>query len=106
MKKAISLILFVIMCLILISSLVFCIYSICAISETYKELANTPGTSGVDYLGIGWEMIFLFPFAVAGVIISFISKKLQQHKVLKNFSLAAIFIFVLLIIVSIIFFYA
>ena len=72
-----------------------------------NELANAPGASGIDYWGIGWGYgISLFAVSILGLILSWVSKKLLQQKILRNISVIAIVVFVLLIIASLFMFYA
>ena len=63
---------FVVMCLHLIATLIFCVYSFFDIARYLQR----PGLSGVDMLGLGWGYgICLFSLAVLGIILSHISEK-------------------------------
>ena len=107
MKQLMSKILFIIMSVILIVSVLFCVYSIYGIYCTMEELANDSSASGVEYLGIGWGYnICLFATSTLGLILSIISRKLQQQRILQNISVVAIVIFSLLIVASIFLFLA
>lgn len=106
MKSIPAMILLIVSCLVLIASIVFCVCSIIDINRILNELANDPSASGMDYFGIGMgHGIILFSTSALGLILSGISKKLQQTKALQNVSLAAIIIFSLLAIAAIFLFY-
>lgn len=106
MKKIMSMILLTASCLVLILSLYICIYGIYDINRTLGELANDPSASGVDYWGIGWGYgIILFATSTLGFLLSVISKRMQQTKILQYVSLTAIIIFSLLVVVAIFIFY-
>lgn len=107
MKRTRSLVLFIISSLILLVSIFFCIYGVVDIIRTQNELANAPSASGIDYWGIGWGYgISLFAISVLGLILSWISRKLLQQKILRTISVIAIAVFVFLIIASLFMFYA
>lgn len=106
LKKTLSIILFTVLCLVLTVSVVICFYSIYDINRTLNELANTPGTSGIDYLGIGWIYgICLFAVSVLGLILSGISQKLLQQKIQQYVSIVAMVVFALLLMISFLIFY-
>lgn len=106
MKNTISILLLAALCLVLIVSLIICIYGIYDINRILGELSNDPGASGIDYFGIGMgHGIILFATSALGLVLSGISKKLQQTRMLQNVSLAASVIFSLLAIVAIFLFY-
>lgn len=106
MKKVLSIMLLVATGLLLIASLSFCIYSFYDLNCVLAELANAPSASGIDFFGIGWGYgIGLFTISIIGLIVSIINKKVQQQQVLKNISLGAMLVFVLLIVISIFLFY-
>ena len=106
MKKALSIILLVISCLVLLFSIVFCIYSIVDINRFLNDLANDPGASGIDYFGIGWGYgVVLFVCSVFGFILSCVSRKLLRQKALRSVSLIGMILFALLFIASLCFFY-
>ncbi|MBR5322573.1 MAG: hypothetical protein IKU48_03410 [Clostridia bacterium] len=106
MKRKLSMILFVISCLVLITSIVFCVCSIVDINHILNKLANDPSASGIDYLGIGWGYgIGLFAVSVLGLILSMISKKLLQQKTLRYICIIAMVVFALLLITSVFLFY-
>lgn len=102
MKKAVILIPFIIMLIVLAVSVIFCIYGI----YEFNEIANNPSTSGIDYLGIGWVFgLGLFILSIFGLILSVINTKIVKINSLKYISLASIFLFGALIITSIFIFY-
>lgn len=93
---------FVVMCLHLIATLLFCVYSILDIERYLQQ----PGLSGIDMLGLGWGYgICLFALAVLGIILSNISEKKQTEGPLKTISCFVKIVFWLLIVVSVIIFY-
>lgn len=102
MKRTLSMILLIVSCLVLVASIVFCIYSFIDINRILNELANDPSASGIDYFGIGWGYgICLFAASVLGLILSAISKKLLQQKIGRYVCIIAIATFIFLIITSI-----
>ena len=106
LKKAVSIIIFSIIILLLICNISFCIYGFVDISNTYKILENTPGTSGMDYFGIGWVLgIGLFLFSFFGLLLSIISSKIAQEKVIMYTSYIMILLFSLLLILGVVVFY-
>lgn len=106
MKRTFSFILPVISYLVLLFSIVFCIYSIVDINRLLNDLANDPGASGIDYFGIGWGYgVILFACSVFGFILSCINRKLLQQKALRSVSVIGMILFALLFIVSLCLFY-
>jgi hypothetical protein len=106
MKKALSYVLLIAMSMLLVASLCMCIYSFYDLNCVLNELAKDTNASGIDYFGIGWGYgICLFAISMVGLIVSIISKKIQQQRILKKFSLGAMVVFVLLIVVSVFLFY-
>ena len=106
MKRMLSIILLAASCLILIVSIAFCCYGVYDINRTLNELANNPSASGIDYFGVGWGYgICLFAASTLGLILSGISKKLLQQRILQYISIAAMVIFALLLITSFFLFY-
>ena len=108
MKRIISIFLFVIMCLTLLASISFCLYSFFDLNRIADELANNPSASGIDYLGNGWGYgIILFVMSCFGLVVSTISSKLFKYKrTPKYISVASIIIFVLLLMTSISIFFS
>ena len=106
MKRTLSIILLTLSCLVLIVAIAFCIYSFYDINLVLNELSNTPGTSGIDYMGIGWGYgLVLFATSALGLILSVISKKLLHQKTLQCLTIVAMIIFALLLITSLFLFY-
>ncbi|MBO5324431.1 MAG: hypothetical protein J6A88_10135 [Oscillospiraceae bacterium] len=107
MKRTISIIVFTLSCFLLLLSIFLGIYGFYDLNRTLEELANTPGTSGIDYWGVGWGYgICLFVPSVLGLVLSIVSKILQQQKALQYISVCMIFLFVWLTIASICLFFA
>ena len=106
MKRTFSFMLLVISCLVLLFSIVFCIYSIVDITRLLNDLANNPGASGIDYFGIGWGYgVVLFVCSVFGFILSCIDRKLLRQKALRSASVIGMILFALLFIASLFLFY-
>ncbi len=96
MKRILSMVLFVVSCLILVSTVIFGVYSVIDIFRSLMELANDPTVSGIDYLGIGlWYGICLFTMSFLGFILSAISKILLESKKLRFVCNIAMIIFAL-----------
>ena len=101
MKRLLSISLIVVLCLVLITSVAFFVYSIVDINRIMNELSNDPSASGIDYFGVGWEYgIGSFALSVFGLILSVISKKLLKQKNLQYISIIGIVGFVILLIAS------
>ncbi len=106
MRKLISFILFALTVLTVIITVIFCIYSIVDIQRELVRLENTPGTSGIDYLGLGWGYgIILFFVSVFGLIISAINIQVSYINIVKYISVASTLLFVLLVFASFAVFY-
>jgi len=106
MKRLLSISLIVVLCLVLITSVAFFVYSIVDINRIMNELSNDPSASGIDYFGVGWEYgIGLFALSVFGLILSVISKKLLKQNNLQYISIIGIVGFVILLIASFFLFY-
>ena len=102
MKRILAMILFVVSCLVLIASIAFFVYGVVDINRILNELSNNPGASGIDYLGIGWAYgIGLFVVSILGLIMSGISKKMLQKKILQYASIVEMVAFSLLLVTSI-----
>ena len=102
MKRILAMILFVVSCLVLIASIAFFVYGVVDINHILNELSNNPSASGIDYLGIGWAYgIGLFVVSILGLIMSGISKKMLQKKILQYASIVEMVAFSLLLVTSI-----
>lgn len=102
MKRILAMILFVVSCLVLIASIAFFVYGVVDINRILNELSNNPSASGIDYLGIGWAYgIGLFVVSILGLIMSGISKKMLQKKILQYASIVEMVAFSLLLVTSI-----
>lgn len=99
-------IIFAILCLVLVTSIVFFIYSIVDINRFLNELANSPGTSGSDYFGVGMGYgICLFALSVLGLILSWKCKKQLHMKSMRYICIIGTVVFTLLLIASAFLFY-
>ena len=102
MKRILAMILFVVSCLVLIASIAFFVYGVVDMNRILNELSNNPSASGIDYLGIGWAYgIGLFVVSILGLIMSGISKKMLQKKILQYASIVEMVAFSLLLVTSI-----
>ena len=102
MKRILAMIIFVVSCLVLIASIAFFVYGVVDINRILNELSNNPSASGIDYLGIGWAYgIGLFVVSILGLIMSGISKKMLQKKILQYASIVEMVAFSLLLVTSI-----
>ena len=102
MKRILAMILFVVSCLVLIASIAFFVYGVVDINRILNELSHNPSASGIDYLGIGWAYgIGLFVVSILGLIMSGISKKMLQKKILQYASIVEMVAFSLLLVTSI-----
>lgn len=103
MKKSLPIIMNIVW---LISSVVFCLYSVYDIHRTLMELANTPSSSGIDYWGIGWASgLVLFGLSVMGLLLSAISSRTLRMNHCARLHTVSIVFYILLLIVSILLFY-
>lgn len=106
MKRKLSLTLFIASIVDLVFCICFCVYGIIDFQNTFAGLAATPGTSGMDYFGLGWGYgIALFFGALSGLLLSIISVILAQKKGIRYGSFASIALFSLLLVIAVIVFY-
>lgn len=107
MDKKSPIILLMVSCSVLIISIAFCVYSLIDIHRILNELASNPGASGIDYWGLGWGYgICLFGISTLGLILSIVSIRCLEQKKLQYIAIAAMVVFILLLMVSLILFYA
>lgn len=106
MKEITSTILLVLSLLFVVLSVVCTIYAIYDIDRISKDLANDPGASGIDFMGLGWGYgIILFAMSALGLILSAVNIKLLSKKVLRYTAFAEVVISSILVIVSFFIFY-
>ncbi len=97
MKKLISNITFFGGIATLIFDAVCLVYGVIDMNKTLVELSAIPGTSGADYLGLGWGYgLVVFMVALFGIILSVISAIITQQRRRKWISLVTVLLFVLL----------
>lgn len=106
MRKAISLFLFILSVLALVSAISCSVYGIIDIHRTLSELAADPTASGVEYFGIGWEYgIGTFLPSAIGLILSVINRKIAKQKWIRYGSIIAVIAFSLLVLLAVFMFY-
>lgn len=102
MKKLFSPILFVVSAAVLLFGICFCIYGL---EDIHKTLA-APGTSGIDYFGLGWGCgIGLFIISIFGLVLSTVNIKISESKMIRYGLLVMITLFVVLLLTAIIIFF-
>lgn len=98
MKKVISWILFILTVLIFLFDIYFTIVGAIDVKNEMDRLA-TSGASGVDYLGLGIEILVMgfVLISVVGLILSIVSSKIAQNRVIRMISFALFLLFMLMI---------
>ena len=98
MKRVVAWIFLVLLCLVLVLSVAFLIYSIFDIPRVKGELAGDPSASGIDFWGIGWGYGFgLFCLSLFGLILGIINLHLQKQSFLQYGSVVAVILFGMLL---------
>lgn len=92
MKKVFSWIFFVLTIFVFAFDLYFAISGIIDVQKNLDKLAATPGASGVDYLGVGADVLVFGVIAISiiGFIFSIISCKISQNRVMSIISYIAL----------------
>lgn len=105
MKKVISPIFFISANLVFIYDCYFAIAGSIDVKNELDRLAATPGASGVDYWGVGWDILILGILAISifGLILSLVSWRISQNRVIRIISFVLFAMFGL-VISSILFF--
>jgi len=88
MKKVFSWIFFVLTIFVFAFDLYFAISGTIDVQKNLDKLAATPGASGVDYLGVGADVLVFGVIAISiiGFIFSIISCKISQNRVMSIMS--------------------
>ncbi len=106
MKKFFSILFFILSIVIIVLDISFAVYAMIDLQNTLDVLASTPGTSGADYLGVGWLFgIGLFLISVVGLIFSLAGAKITQKHRIKVVLYCMSAFFILLLLLSAIVFY-
>lgn len=93
-RKVASIILLVLAALTLIFNIAFCVYGIYDTLREMKVISETPGSSGVDYWGLGWGYAyFSFFISLFGLIVSVIAHISAKIQAIKDLSAIIIFYF-------------
>lgn len=91
MKKAISVILFVLTILVVLVMIGGVIFGAVDLSREYNALIASPGHSGADFLGVvlGASAVAFFAFigSVVALILSLINVKIAENRFIQTFSL-------------------
>ena len=92
MKKVFSWIFFVLTIFVFTFDLYFAISGTIDVQKNLDKLAATPGASGVDYLGVGADVLVFGVIAISiiGFIFSIISCKISQNRVMSIISYIAL----------------
>ncbi len=95
MKKVFSWIFFVLTIFVFAFDLYFAISGTIDVQKNLDKLAATPGASGVDYLGVGADVLVFGVIAISILgfifsIISIISCKISQNRVMSIMSYIAL----------------
>ena len=110
MKRFFAIILFILMLTLLIGAAAVGIYAICEIHAEIEQLDNTPGASGVDYLGLmgaGWLYGgILFAISIVGWILSSVCEKMLARKIPKAVASISKTLFVLTCLGAVLMFFA
>ena len=104
MKKLLSFLPFFLACCLLLAAIAWGIFGVYDIGRELERLENTPGTSGVDYLGVYFGG-FLYGLgelliAIAGTVFAVISGRVVKNEKLRRGSTLLTVIFVLLLVLS------
>lgn len=93
MKKIASWVLLLLSGVAAISDIFFLVYGWAAV----RELAATPGTSGIDYLGLGWGLgICLLAISFLGLLFGSGAVILCENKILRTIAACQLALFALL----------
>ena len=92
MNKVFSWIFFGLTIFVFTFDLYFAISGTIAVQKNLDKLAATPGASGVDYLGVGADVLVFGVIAISiiGFIFSIISCKISQNRVMSIISYIAL----------------
>ena len=92
MKKVFSWIIFVLTIFVFAFDLYFAISGTIDVQKNLDKLAATPGASGVDYLGVGADVLVFGVIAISiiGFIFSIISCKISQNRIMSIMSYIAL----------------
>ncbi len=98
MKKVVSWTLFILAVLVFVLDVYGAVAGVIDVQKQYAEL-EARGASGHEYLGVGAEVIVIGVLlcSIVGLIISAISSKIAQNRIIKTVSLALVILFSLLI---------
>ncbi len=109
MRKALSLIPLIMAIILFVASVILCFYSVYDINSARNELADNPGASGADYLGVtiayGASLFILFSLSTLGLILSVISRKILEQRIPRLISIVLIFLFVFIMTTSFFFYF-
>ncbi len=92
MKKVFSWIFFVLTIFVFAFDLYFAISGVIDVHRSLDKLAATPSASGVDYLGVGADILVLgvIVISIFGFVFSIISCKISRNRVMSIISYIAL----------------
>ncbi len=92
--KVVSIVVFFLAVITLICNIAFGVYGVIGVCREYEIITKTPGTSELDYLGLGWGYAyFSFFISFFGLIISVLAYVTTKIQVIKNLSVGTIIFF-------------
>ena len=101
MRRVVAWVFLALLCLVLVLSVAFLIYSIFDIPRVKGELARDPSASGIDYWGIGWGYgIGLFCLSLFGLTLGIINLHLQKRELLQYGCVVSVILFGMLMAAS------
>lgn len=92
MKKIFSWVFFVLTIFVFAFDMYFAIFGAIDVQKKLDKLAATPGASGVDYLGVGVDILVLGVVAISiiGLVFAIASCKITQNRVMTILSYIAL----------------
>lgn len=101
MRRVVAWVFLALLCLVLILSVAFLIYSIFDIPRVKEALARDPSASGIDFWGIGWGYgIGLFCLSLFGLALGIINMNLQKRELLQYGCVVSVILFGMLMAAS------
>lgn len=99
MKKVISWIFFISANLVFVYDIHFAIVGAIDVKSELDRLASTPGASGVDYWGVGWDILILgiIGISILGFLFSLISWRISKNRIMRIISFVLLVLFSLVL---------
>lgn len=106
MQEKRALVFFVISCAFLLVAVLLCACAVLDIVFTLDRIANDPTVGEIDYVGVAWgHALAVLLTSVIGLIVTFIAKHFQTNDLIRFILLFVIFLFIVLIALSLFLFY-